>query len=90
MAVDDKKLERVLKALANRRRLAILRHLKRRKESSVGAIAESIRLSFKSTSRHLTVLSAADLVEREQRSLEVFYRISDDIDIPISSLLTIL
>lgn len=70
------KLEKILKALANRRRLAILKYLKKRKEASVGEIAGIIKLSLKATSKHLIVLSAADLVEREQRSLLMFYRLS--------------
>lgn len=73
-------LEKPLKALANRRRLAILRFLKRSKGEmgeSVADIAAAIRLSFKATSRHLAILSAADIVEREQRRLYVFYRIGE-------------
>ena len=68
-----KELERLLKALANRRRLAILQYLQRRKEASVGDIAEEIHLSFKSTSRHLGLLVACDILDRDQRSSQIFY-----------------
>ena len=68
-----KDIERQLKALANRRRLAIIKFLKKSGKASVSNIAKEIKLSFKSTSRHLAVLSAADLVEREQVNLNVFY-----------------
>lgn len=78
--VEIKNLEKILKALANRRRLAILRYLKREKEATVGDIADKINLSFKSTSRHLSVLSAADILEKEQRSLKVFYKLADKQD----------
>ena len=71
-----KDLERILKALANKRRLAIVRCLKKNKESTVGDIAEAIKLSFKATSKHLAVLYNADIVDREQRSLQMFYRLS--------------
>lgn len=74
---DHKKLERVLKAAANRRRFLILAYLRKKGEAPVGNIAEHIHLSFKATSRHLAVLFAADLVDRTQRSSEVFYRLSD-------------
>ena len=74
-----KELERPLKALANRRRLAILKYLKREKEASVGDIAKAIRLSFKATSKHLGILAAADIVERDQRSMQMFYRLSDNL-----------
>ena len=75
---DVVRWERLLKALANKRRIAIVRLLKKRKESSVGDVAEAIRLSFKATSKHLRILVAADIVEGEQRSLQIFYRIADD------------
>jgi DNA-binding transcriptional ArsR family regulator len=69
----EKELERILKALANRRRLAILAYLKRVGEATVGEVAEKIHLSFPSTSRHLAILAAADIVVREQRGLEMWY-----------------
>jgi len=65
--------ERVLKALANRRRLAILQLLHTKGPSSVGNIAEHIRLSFAATSRHLRTLAGADLVESEQVNTTVNY-----------------
>ncbi len=70
-----KKFELLLKALANKRRLAVLQYLKNQKEATVGEISEAIRLSFRSTSRHLGVLSHADVLEKEQRGTEVYYRI---------------
>ena len=71
-----KGLEREIKALANKRRLAIIEYLNKSKEATVGDIAENIKLSFKATSKHLSVLYAADIVEKEQRSLEMWYRLS--------------
>ncbi len=73
-----KELERTLKALANRRRLAIVKYLKKAKEATVGDIAEEIKLSFKATSKHLGVLANADIVEKEQRSLQMWYKLSPD------------
>jgi DNA-binding transcriptional ArsR family regulator len=69
--------ERILKALANRRRLAIIRHLKKHKDASVGDIAEAINLSFKATSKHLGILTAVDILEREQRNIQMFYALSN-------------
>lgn len=71
-----KEFEKLLKVCANRRRLEILKFLKRKKEATVGEISNTIRLSFKSTSRHLALLYAADIVEKEQRSLQVFYKLT--------------
>ena len=74
-----KETERILKALANKRRLAIVKFLKKKGEKMVGDIAEEINLSFKATSKHLGVLYAANIVEKEQRSLQMFYRLSSQI-----------
>lgn len=71
-------LEKNLKALANKRRLAVLKYLKEKKEASVTEIAHKISLSFKATSRHLGILSSVDILEKDQRSLQVFYRIASD------------
>ena len=71
--MNEKELEKVLKALANKRRVFILKYLKRVGSASVGEIAETIKLSLKSTSRHLAVFSSADILEREQVGLTVFY-----------------
>jgi len=73
---DLKLLEKILKALANKRRLAILEYLKKVKKATVGDLAEEIDLSFKATSKHLAVLFSADIVEREQKSLEMWYSVS--------------
>ena len=74
--MKEKEFERHLKALANRRRLAILRYLKVHREAPVGEIAHEITLSFKATSKHLTILAALDIVEKEQRSSQMFYRLA--------------
>lgn len=97
-ALSEKDFERSMKALANRRRLAILRFLKngngkekkKEIEASVGDIAEEIRLSFKATSKHLGILSAAGIVDREQRSLQMFYHLSPDLPSPARSVLSLL
>lgn len=83
-------MERTLKALANRRRLAILQYLKVKQEASVGDIAKAIRLSLKSTSRHLAILASEDLVDREQRKLHVFYRLAMTRNSVVRSVLSIL
>jgi len=69
-------LEKMFKAFANRRRLAILKYLKNNKEASVGDISDAIKLSFKATSKHLNILSFIDVVEKDQRSLRMLYRLN--------------
>lgn len=71
--MNEKELEKVLKALANKRRVAILKHIKRVGKASVGDISQSIKLSFKATSKHLMILSSADILEKEQISLSMLY-----------------
>jgi DNA-binding transcriptional ArsR family regulator len=71
-----KEIERVLKAMANRRRLAIVKYLKSEKEATVGDISGEIKLSFRSTSKHLNTLHSADVVEKEQRGSCVYYSLS--------------
>ncbi|MBI2355698.1 MAG: helix-turn-helix transcriptional regulator [Candidatus Doudnabacteria bacterium] len=82
-----KELENILKALANRRRLYILQFLKIEREASVQEVARAIRLSFKATSKHLNILARADLLEREQRNLNVFYSINSKLRPFVKSLL---
>ena len=47
--MNDKELERILKALANGRRIAILKFIKKSGRASVGEIADAIKLSFKTS-----------------------------------------
>lgn len=87
---NPRELERALKALANRRRLAILAYLKAEREAPVGEIAGAIRLSFKSTSKHLAVLFAADLVDRDQRELQMFYHLAAPPPLAARSIISLL
>jgi DNA-binding transcriptional ArsR family regulator len=85
-----KDLERQYKALANRRRLGIIKFLKTRRQASVGDIAKEIKLRIKSTSKHLRILSAVNFVESEQQSLHVFYFMPDDKPTILKQLLPLL
>ena len=71
-----KEIERVLRAMANMRRLSIVKYLKSAKEATVGGISGEIKLSFRSTSKHLHLLHSADVVEKEQRGSCVYYSLS--------------
>ncbi len=71
-----KEYEKLFKALANKRRLQIIKHLKTEKEMTVGEAADHLKLSFKSTSKHLLILMNAGIVEKDQRSLSAFYSLS--------------
>ncbi len=88
--MNEKELEKVLKALANRRRVSILKYLRRVNIASVGDIAHEIKLSFRATSKHLSVLFGADVVEKEQSGLTVLYSISKIKHPIVSKLLAII
>ena len=68
--------EKILKALANRRRLAIVRYLARKERETVTDIANEISLSLLSTSKHLRILLAADVVDREQMNRYAQYALA--------------
>ena len=87
--MKETELERQLKTLANRRRLAILNTIRKRGEANVTDIARAIKLSFTSTSKHLTMLERAGFVEKEQRSLNVYYRVAPDAPKLLSSVFTL-
>lgn len=83
-------LDKELKAMANKRRLAVISYLKKHKEASVSEIAEVINLSLKATSKHLMILASRDILEKEQRSLQMFYSLSKRQSKLISSILNLL
>ena len=68
----EKEITKILKALANPRRLQILAFLKKEKEAIVSVIAQQIKLSIRSTSKHLSILHASRIIQKEQKSLEVY------------------
>ncbi len=75
--MQNNKLIKIFKALGNERRFLILKHLFSKKELTVGQISELINLSFKSVSRHLSVLVNADLIKAKQVNINRFYSIDD-------------
>lgn len=82
--------EKILKALANRRRLGIVKYLEKTGKASVGDIASQIKLSFKATSKHLRILANADLLEREQIGLAMIYCLSKPVNSILKSTLNVL
>ena len=86
--MKEVELERQLKVLANRRRLALLNTLRKRREANVTEFSKFIRLSFTATSRHLTMLERMGFIEKEQRSLNVYYRIASDAPVLLFKMFT--
>ncbi|KKS36955.1 MAG: hypothetical protein A3G49_03255 [Candidatus Sungbacteria bacterium RIFCSPLOWO2_12_FULL_41_11] len=83
-----KNLEKIFKGLANRRRLAIIKLLAKNKQLSVTDIAKQIKLSFKATSKHLSVLRQLDIVDRNQVGLTAYYRFSHTLPHPVNMLVS--
>ncbi len=83
---DIKSLERVFRALGNRRRLQIVQYLRTKKHASVGEIAERINLSFTSTSRHLGIMEKADVLDKNQSATIVYYSLTPGIERYLSGL----
>jgi len=81
--------EKILKALANRRRLKIVKYLDTNRKASVTELSGYLKLSFKSTSKHMAVLKNADIVESEQVSLACFYGLSYPLNTLVKQLLSI-
>jgi len=87
MTDSIKQLERIMKGVANRRRLTIIRLLAKEKELAVAEIARRIHLSFTSTSKHLGLLHQLDIVDKRQESLTVYYRLSNPVPSVVKLLL---
>ncbi|HOX30445.1 MAG TPA: metalloregulator ArsR/SmtB family transcription factor [Candidatus Paceibacterota bacterium] len=84
------KLEKILKAFASRRRLAIVRYLLDGRFAPVGDIAAKIGLSLKSTSKHLIILYNADILEREQKGPQMYYKIAGNVERKAAAILKLL
>jgi DNA-binding transcriptional ArsR family regulator len=85
-----KNLEKILKALANQRRLKIIKTLSKERELNVDQISEAIRLSFKATSKHLGILRQLDILDRKQVNLNMYYRISNNLPTIVKRLFDII
>lgn len=90
MSTNFRKLEKQLKAVANARRLFILRYLKKNKGVTVGEISKAARLRIQSTSQHLRILRSAGIIEYRRRGMFVAYRISLKQEEPIKKILSML
>ncbi|MCK4511762.1 winged helix-turn-helix transcriptional regulator [bacterium] len=64
----------ILKALANEARLKIVHHLDNG-ESCVCDLVELVGLDQSTVSKHLAVLKAAAIVDRERRGHHIYYRL---------------
>lgn len=68
---------RVLRAIANQRRLMILCKLVELGEANVTALGEAVGLSQSALSQHLAVMREQDLVAFRRQGQTLWYRIAD-------------
>jgi DNA-binding transcriptional ArsR family regulator len=73
--IDD--LARILKALANNKRLEILYHIID-SELSVGEIEKMVDLSQSALSQHLAVLRRENIVKTRRKAQTIFYVVKDE------------
>jgi ArsR family transcriptional regulator len=78
-ALEEKAAEaaRLLRLLANVRRLLVLCHLAGEGEMTVTALAEEVGLGQSALSQHLAKMRAEDLVAFRRESQTLWYRIAD-------------
>jgi len=88
--MNERELEKILKALANKRRIAILKLLKSKGPLAVNQIAREIKLSLTSTSKHLIILEKSDILEKEQVSLSMIYNFTQSKHPVVKKLLELL
>jgi DNA-binding transcriptional ArsR family regulator len=69
---------RLLRLLANERRLMVLCHLVEVGEMHVGALATTIGLSQPAISQHLALLREDGLVATRRAAQTIYYRLADD------------
>ncbi|MEK7192491.1 MAG: metalloregulator ArsR/SmtB family transcription factor [Patescibacteria group bacterium] len=70
---------KIIKAMANPKRMEIVLHLEKRRVLNVSEVSEKLDLSFKSTSKHLHKLEEAGLIGRKKRMNMVYYFLSADL-----------
>jgi len=75
---DINDLVRLFKAVANKRRVEILKLLLNEGEKNVSEVAQHLKISFVSASRHLLQLERVGLLKNRQQSLWVYYSINDN------------
>jgi len=74
---NERHLERIMKGVANHRRIAILRMLEREPELSVEDISARFDISMKTVSEHVRRLAIAGLVMKRNAGRWVRHKLTD-------------
>lgn len=81
----SKRWVNIFKALGNINRIKIIEMLSAGQSLSVTDISNKIKISIKSTSRHLMILRNLELLDGEGKNGHVFYSLSKDAPVDLKS-----
>ncbi len=76
MALKAREVERIMKGVANHRRIEILELLSRKPELSVEEISESLRIGYQNASDHVRKLAIAGLVMKRNEGSAVRHKLT--------------
>jgi len=76
MKKDYRRLERIIKGVANHRRIQILELLEKTPELSLQEISETLNINFKTASEHLRRLAIAGLVRKRSQGASVRHKLT--------------
>ncbi len=76
MTKDYRRLERIMKGVANHRRIQILDLLERQPELSLHEISEILNINLKTASEHVRRLSIAGLVMKRSAGTSVRHKLT--------------
>ncbi len=74
--MDFRKIERIAKGFANKRRLEILELLDRKPELSVSDISEKLKLGYENTSDHVRKMTSAGLLMKRSDGPNIRHRLT--------------
>lgn len=75
--MDFRKVERIIKGFANKRRLEILNLLEKEPELSVSDISDKLKFGYENTSDHIRKMSIAGLVVKRHDGINVRHKLTD-------------
>ena len=76
MALDYRKIERLIKGVANHNRLKILELLQKEPELSVSDISERLKIGYENASDHIRKMAIAGLVMKRNQGPAVCHRLT--------------
>ena len=74
--IEYKKIERIVKGVANHRRLQILELIEKEPELSVQEISEKLKSEFKNISAHITKMAISGLLMKRSDSKSIRHKLT--------------